>query len=119
MPLSTGGPEAQQREVLAAGQVEQPAFAVRRHQRGRIGCAISRAQQGGLVTIVAQGCSTQVIAGRLHLSPDTVGHHVTHMLREAEALNRPQLVALAYVSGKGRLATFAHRPTVPYAHQPA
>jgi hypothetical protein len=49
--------------------------------------------------LIAQGFSTTSIASRLHLSPDTIGHHVTHMLREADALNRTQLVALAYVSG--------------------
>jgi hypothetical protein len=67
---------------------------------------------GPTLTLIAPGWSTASIGWRLHLSPDTTGHHVTHMLRQANTVNRSQLVALAYVSGMlDGQAGWPHSPT--------
>jgi DNA-binding CsgD family transcriptional regulator len=56
-------------------------------------------REAELVTLMASGLSNREIARRLHISKDTVAHHITHMRQRTGAQNGKELVAQAYVFG--------------------
>lgn len=52
-----------------------------------------------VLRLVAEGCTNREIAERLHLSPKTVGHHVSHTLTKLGARSRAEAVAAAAERG--------------------
>ena len=81
-----------------------------RRRRGRLvprgPNAATRSNPGGLsdrelevLALVADGDTNREIAARLHLSPKTVGHHVSHILTKLGARSRAEAVAAAAARG--------------------
>jgi DNA-binding NarL/FixJ family response regulator len=52
-----------------------------------------------VLLLVAEGLSNAEIGARLHIEPGTAKTHVAHLLTKLDALNRVQLVILAFRSG--------------------
>ena len=52
-----------------------------------------------IASLLAEGLSTETIAGKLFLSPHTVAAHLAKMLRNLDARNRTELVARLYAYG--------------------
>ncbi|HUD39676.1 MAG TPA: helix-turn-helix transcriptional regulator [Streptosporangiaceae bacterium] len=57
------------------------------------------ARELAIAGLLAEGLSTETIAGKLFLSPHTVAAHLAKMLRNLNARNRTELVARLYVHG--------------------
>ena len=56
-------------------------------------------RQNQVLHLLAQGRSTQQIAGELHLSIDTVRNHIRRMLRALGAHSRIEALAVAHREG--------------------
>ena len=52
-----------------------------------------------VLELVARGLSNDQIAARLHVSTQTVAHHLSGMLRRLDAHNRAELVARGFTTG--------------------
>lgn len=52
-----------------------------------------------VLRLVASGCTNAEIASRLHISPKTVGHHVSHVFDKLGVRSRAEAVAVALASG--------------------
>jgi DNA-binding CsgD family transcriptional regulator/tetratricopeptide (TPR) repeat protein len=52
-----------------------------------------------VLRLLAEGCTNREVAQQLHLSPKTVGHHVSHVLAKLGARSRAEAVAVAVASG--------------------
>jgi DNA-binding NarL/FixJ family response regulator len=52
-----------------------------------------------VLSLVAEGLSTDEIATRLYLSPLTTKTHVSHIMTKLDARDRAQLVVIAYETG--------------------
>lgn len=62
---------------------------------GRVGAGVLSDRERQVLQLVAAGLSNAQIAARLHLSPKTVSHHVSHVLTKLDLRNRAQLAAYA------------------------
>jgi DNA-binding NarL/FixJ family response regulator len=56
-------------------------------------------RESELVTLMATGPSNREIARKLHISKDTVAHHIINMRQRMGARNGKELVAQAYAFG--------------------
>lgn len=56
-------------------------------------------RQLDVLVLIAAGHTNTEIAERLCVSPETVAHHLRDMLTRADARNRAELLARAFVSG--------------------
>jgi two-component system nitrate/nitrite response regulator NarL len=90
--------------AVAAGRVVLPpavqtciASEIRlRHQSDR---PLLTAREGEILALVADDCSTSIIARRLHLSAATVQTHVQHIYAKLEVSDRAAAVAAAFRLG--------------------
>jgi LuxR family maltose regulon positive regulatory protein len=57
------------------------------------------AREQEVLHLVARGASNQEIAETLVVAPDTIKHHVSHILSKLEVANRTQAVARARALG--------------------
>ena len=71
------------------------------------------AREAEILRLVAAGCTSNEIAGRLFISPLTCKSHVSRILAKLGARDRVQLVVIAYESGlvvPGQAGGFRHLP---------
>lgn len=68
--------------------------------------AATKGNPGGLsdreldvLALITEGCTNTEIAGRLHISVKTVGHHVSHILTKLGARSRSEAAAAAVARG--------------------
>lgn len=55
-----------------------------------------------VLELIASGESNQVIAGRLHISPRTVGNHISNIFNKLQVSDRAQAIVKAREAGLGR-----------------
>jgi DNA-binding NarL/FixJ family response regulator len=60
-------------------------------------------RESDVLRLLAQGLTQDEIAGRLGISPKTVGSHIEHVLRKLDVHSRAQAVALAFREETGEL----------------
>jgi DNA-binding NarL/FixJ family response regulator len=77
----------------ATGQAAAPGAVAREHELSERECEV--------LQLLAQGLTNREVAERLHLSPRTIDHHVSHILSKLQVPNRTAAVVAAEQSGAG------------------
>lgn len=59
-------------------------------------------REGEVLELIAEGVNNQAIAGRLHISPRTVGNHISNIFSKLQVADRAQAIVKAREAGLGK-----------------